>query len=194
MRRHPMHEIVTAQPQFEAIQEGIARLEAARREWQKRGRIAGKEYQAALAEHREVAKAALLRGEEPPPEPEPPAAGTPEEARLFLGELNRLRNEEKELLAWIAPDVAERARARERELLEAARPHVETLADIRDELGDLVAITRQVLMQRERRIDGITAGTGHSDGMRHRVTITDVATAVTDTMSLLDPPNRRDKT
>jgi hypothetical protein len=188
-----MHEIVTAHPQFEAIQEGIAKLEAARREWQERGRIAGEEYQAALAVHRQAAKAALLRGDEPPPEPEPPSAGTPEEARLFLEELNRLRNDERELLAWIAPDVAEHARARERELLEAARPHVDALADIRDELGDLVATTRQVLMQRERRIDGTTAGTGHSDRMRHRVTIADVATAVTDTMSLLDPLSRRDK-
>lgn len=181
-----MHEIVTGHPGYQEIQEQIGRVEAARREWHERGRIAGEKHQSALAEHREAAKAALLRGEEPPAEPEARTVGTPEEARLFLEEVNRLRDEEKELLARIAPEAELLARSRERELLEVARPHVEALAEIREELADLLATTRHVLMQWERRIEGTAAGTGRSDSMRQSLTISDVAAAATGSMSLLD--------
>lgn len=182
-----MHEIVTSHPGYQAIQEEIAKLEAARRDWHERGRIAGEDYQAALVDHREATKTALLRGEEPPSEPELRSAGTPEEARVFLEEMNRLRHEEKELLARIAPEVEEEALTRERKLLEAARPHVEALADIREELADLLATTRHVRIQRERRIDGTAPGTGRSDRMRQSLAISDLVDAVTDDRSLLDP-------
>jgi hypothetical protein len=180
-----MHEILSNHPQYAEHQEKVADLNAARGKWETRTRELSDKYQVRLSDYRREKSEALLRGERPPPEPEPPEVAT-DEARLFQDRMTALRAEERELLADLCDEIEAAAVARERELADEARPLVAELQRKVDEAAELTTMMRTVRLRRDRR-DGVPAGHGVSDRMRQKVTVVDMLTVVAEGGSLFDP-------
>lgn len=179
------HPILTDHPRIKEHRAQVEEVEKARAHWRERNQKAADEWQEALKKYRNEARLALLRGDEPPAEPTPPAADA-SEARTFLDELARLRDEEQRITADLVDELEVGAAAREKELLDLARPLVGKLDTITAELAELVATTRRARTLKERR-DGVSPGSGVSDRMLQRVTPADVVEAVIGGWRLLDP-------
>jgi hypothetical protein len=180
------HPILASHPAYQAHMEEVAKFDEAEAAWRERTRKAREDYEAGLAEYRSDKAVALLEGREPPREPQPPADGGPDEARLFLDQRQALRYARRDLLADLAPEVEAAARARMEEIVDEARPLLAELESLADESGQLVAVVRSCLLSKERS-ENVPAGHGRGDRMRHTVTVLDLAAAVIDGFSLFDP-------
>lgn len=187
-----MHEILSTHPAVVAHRVKVDELDTAEAAWRERTRAARADHEAALADFRRKKTDLLLAGRETPAPPEPPADNS-DEARLFLDQRSRLRDEERDVYASICHEVEAMAEVRELALIDQARPLVEKLTGVASELEALASAVRTVRLHRERRVDGVPAGEGVSDRIRHRVEVRDLVAAVIDGVSLLapiDPPQR----
>jgi hypothetical protein len=180
-----VHEILTRHPAYLAHEEKVSKLDEAEAVWRERTRAARVDYEARLSEYRSRKAEALLAGDPPPPEPAPPPGGQ-DEARLFLDKRQALRDERRDVLADIAPEVEGAAHRRWREIADEAGPHVDALEKLAAEAGELVSTVRMTLLPAERR-GGVPPPHGRADRMRHSLSVGDLVEVITSDGSPFDP-------
>src|SRR5262245_30513098 len=176
------HPLVDDLPELKAIDAKERKLREAHGKWAARTAPLLADYQSAYAAWTEASKAAMLRGEEPPPEPEHPLSVsdraapnllTEERRRLDLDRDRVIAEHEKELLARLQKREAELRRELARRLRALLEPAVA-------ELSGLLAAERRV-----------TGAAGEQVENRKDISAADVAVAVLRNETLLGEAPRR---
>lgn len=141
-----MHEILTSQSGWRQL--AADRAKHARAEAKHRQRLAATtaNREEVLARHARAYHAAILEGEEPPPQPqvEAPDPNLADATRLLIDRGQELVAQERRFLATHAAALERQLTARHDELLAEARPAVAKLEAIAEEMRLLTASTSQV--------------------------------------------------
>lgn len=145
------HPLLTDHPPLVELRERRAELDAARRVYLERRHQAEQDYRNSRSVWEEQANAALLRGEEPPPEPTyTPIVGDP---GLFTSQIESVAADERALLRRDGVALEAMLFSRERELLVQAQPMVSALRNIADELEQIVEAARVIRRARQPGVD-----------------------------------------
>lgn len=139
------HPILTEHPRWTEHRRTLDKLDAAQQKWIDRSRVRGEEWEQTKETHRAAVEEAVIRGTEPPPDPEPPPEGPT--TAVFLNRRRDLDTAEKRLLGEIAPEIEVAAEARETELEDQARALLDRLRPIAAELSDLGTVLSKVRQQ-----------------------------------------------
>lgn len=135
-----LHPTVTAHKALRAVARDRAKLAKAREAHRERIRKAEAERDRQVAKWRQDSRDALLRGQEPPPEPDtnPAAAGVHPE-QTFIAEAQRLDLAEREAMTHHAAELRAVVRDRADELTAEARRLVDQLQALAREASQLAA-------------------------------------------------------
>jgi hypothetical protein len=197
-----MHQVLTGRPDWVESEEQIGNVRAQRDRVAAERMAKWEKYHQAMRTFRGKYEAAVLAGKPPPAPPTPPEeVVTPEEAASALADgaparvLSdvagytaweiRLREQQRDLLGRIAPEVEADAQRVEAELLgRALATPLGELEAIRAELEDLVVTVKTARVA----ADGPDRhGTKPGSRTRHQVSLADVVAAATQGWSLLVP-------
>lgn len=145
MTADEFHRIVAEDREIRRVAKERAEVDRARERYLERQREAEARHRAAVAAWTREHDAAVLRGEDPPPEPEPEAVyrgGNPE--RTFMEERRRLDAKERDVLARRADEFRSAIRGRADEVTAEARELVDRLDALAAEARTLAQTDVQV--------------------------------------------------
>lgn len=186
------HGIVTGHPKIADIDRRIADLHDVRRRHQRHVADVDAAYAETMAQWRQDRATAVIAGEQPPPQPEPPDVDA-DEAHVLQREHQRLMALRRRVFADICSEVENRVAEREGELRDQARELLAELEPIRAEYGALLQAAKQVRAAFDAEAGAVVVPS-RTDRMRATVDLTDVAelaagASVLDLRPLAPPAN-----